>query len=121
MLQNQHFFNVKLGHSKFIFVFQPLVHESISKNNILLYSYIQLSCRPLSTASKMLGKTAITFTAYVCHEICKSKELHISRVTDKTWLIYESLVFNIQIHNLSSGPHITCFSAVVAKKRKSFE
>ena len=32
-----------------------------------------------------------------------------------------SPVGNTQIYNLSSGPHITCFLAVVAKKRKNFE
>ena len=28
---------------------------------------------------------------------------------------------NIRIYNVSSGPHITCFSAVGAKKRENFE
>ena len=28
---------------------------------------------------------------------------------------------NIRVYNLSLGPHITRFSAIVAKKRKNFE
>ena len=33
----------------------------------------------------------------------------------------EHLIGNTRIYNLSSGPHITCFSEFVAKKRKNFE